>query len=294
MENNLRIAYKNFHLGFRYDETKINKNKFRTSSYTHYGIWKGLLNYLKQCGFKIKVPDNIKKHHKCLTPSHRYGYIESSGYKLEFKTSIFPVGFELDFFQNHNIINKNGGQYDFDKHQLMPYLCKKMCELYIKKISNFLQKNYNTTTNIIDKRKLTSYEKIVLHFQTSSFTRNKITSLNEVSSFMSNYDNDCNSLDKNKNKLVCGEVKYTYGYNGRLIKGTVYHNINNMWWLIPNASEYYNKASFELFDITPEILKVRRNKRYRIPESYKKKTESLKKLSLKDLECEIKRRKKSV
>lgn len=53
--------------------------------------------------------------------------------------------------------------------------------------------------------------------------------------------------DKNKKKIICGETKFFYNYNNRLSYGIVWHNINNMWWVI-SGGKLYNVACFDLFD----------------------------------------------
>lgn len=42
------------------------------------------------------------------------------------------------------------------------------------------------------------------------------------------------------------------------MRGTVYHNINNMWWVVINDFSYTNNACFELFNIDTEENRQRK------------------------------------
>ena len=61
------------------------------------------------------------------------------------------------------------------------------------------------------------------------------------------YDND-----RDNNPVYNGQIKSfcdEYG-DGKVRKGKVYHNINNMWWVITDPMTVRNVASFHLFDDT--------------------------------------------
>ena len=66
-------------------------------------------------------------------------------------------------------------------------------------------------------------------------------------------------LDKNKKPLINGELKYFRDYKGHLRRGEIYHNLNNMFWVITDKYSYTNKANFDLFDISEDTIL----KRYR-------------------------------
>lgn len=78
------------------------------------------MNFLQECGFKVTKDPRIEANYKCLSKDHRYGKKGS----LEFKAERYPAGFKINFFQNVEFKNPNGGEYDFDKLEKMPYLVK--------------------------------------------------------------------------------------------------------------------------------------------------------------------------
>lgn len=102
-----------------------------------------------------------------------------------------------------------------------------------------------------------------------------------------------NNKDRDGKIIYNGEIKYFRDrYTGRLQRGKVYHHINNMWWVISNDTKVTNVADFEFFDLNSEDIKFRRLKEDRKPKEYLDKLKSLEKLKTKDLERELKRRRK--
>lgn len=112
--------------------------------------------------------------------------------------------------------------------------------------------------------------------------------------FMSDYDHEQNSWDRDKRKIVCGETKYFRNSNGYLQRGVVYHNINNMWWVIYGPYSLTNIACFHLFDPTAEDFAKRRDKEKRIPTKVVEKHRSLSAMSEADLIKELARRKRGL
>ena len=98
-----------------------------------------------------------------------------------------------------------------------------------------------------------------------------------------------NSRDRDGKTVYNGEAKYFRSWNGRLYRGRVYHNINNMWWVILDRFTVRNVASFELFDLTPEDNR-RRQEKPRIPEAYQKRRQAIEDTKTKELVNELRRR----
>src|SRR5699024_5886919 len=78
---------------------------------SHYPILHRVLNFMKDRGFKIGRDPIIQKQFKLLNKDNWYGRKKL----LEFKAKRYPNGFKIQFFQNINYKNSNGGYYDFDK-----------------------------------------------------------------------------------------------------------------------------------------------------------------------------------
>ena len=60
----------------------------------------------------------------------------------------------------------------------------------------------------------------------------------------------CYNKDRDKNVLFNGQIKSFADYHSKIRRGRIYHNINNMWWVITSEYERFNIASFDLFDDT--------------------------------------------
>ena len=60
---------------------------------------------------------------------------------------------------------------------------------------------------------------------------------------------EINGTDRDGNTLRNGETKYFRDWSGYLLRGKVYHNINNMWWVLLADGKVRNVACFDLFDL---------------------------------------------
>ena len=98
-----------------------------------------------------------------------------------------------------------------------------------------------------------------------------------------------NGRDRDGKTLRNGEIKYFRYYDGYLRRGRIYHNINNMWWVIANKTEVRNVACFELFDLTPEDKRGRKA-RAKIPEEYTARRKAIGETKTKELISELRRR----
>ncbi|MEH6944392.1 hypothetical protein [Bacillus sp. JJ722] len=212
-----------------------------------------IFDLLKQRGFLIQTDREILEEYPILADTHWEG---SKG-NLLFKAKIYPAGFKFEFYQEVNTKNRNGGYYDFDKFKMMPYLVrcefvltrKYMCQLIEQEgFENTAEPNFKFAID-----KVMHKIKTCWHY--------------EDGKELPEYEHPSyNATDKNGKQLRNGQVKYFYGYKRRLMRGIVYHNINNMWWVVINKFEYRNIAAFELFDIETGNIPSRRIKNKEIPQ----------------------------
>lgn len=260
-----------------------NKNRW-DGSLPHYQLFIDTMHELGQLGFYVEkdksVSDIIRK-------DHYYGRY----YGLEFKAHRYPAGFKIEFYQNLNYENKCGGYYDFNKFEKMPYLQKLIFKKIANKLGLYLQE-YGVK-NVTEPILKTSEEKIKYHFVESWHHKQ-----NNMNFMLSDLDGTTceysyNNRDRDKRIIYNGQTKYFRDYKGYLIRGTVYHNINNMWWVIINKYEYKNVASFELFDLS-ENDKLGRLARTRTPQAYLDRKAKIAESTTKELINELRRRGKLV
>lgn len=250
------------------------------SQFPHYKLFNDIMAFLGQNGFYVT---DDKYVNYTIRHDYKYGHYDN----LEFKAHRYPNGFEITFFQNINFENKNGGRYDFDKYEKMPYLIKLQFRNIMKKLIKFLENN--NIENKIPPDTKTAIDFIKYDY-VKSFHKPPMNMNFELSDFDGETFDEYNSKDKNGKILRNGDIKYFYDYTGRLFRGKIYHNINNMWWVIIDKYTVRNKAGFELFDAKHPSKLKRRYKTPNIPKEYKERREALSKTTDKELINELKRR----
>lgn len=257
----------------------------RSEQYAHYLLWKELLDELGRHGFYVSEDKEIKKNYPILSKDRKYGRFGN----LEFKAERYPSGFRITFFQNVVFENPCGGYYDFDKREKMPYLIGKRFEWMVNIISKFFEKN-----GIADKTEPLcrfAEDKIKLDF-VKSFHHPQKDMQFELSDFDGETTADYNGTDRDGKKIHNGDIKYCRDYSGYLQRGKVYHNINNMWWVITDKYTIRNVCASCLFDIPTDITKHRVAPYDRMPTKYKARRKAISETSTKELERELCRRKK--
>lgn len=252
---------------------------------SHYPLLHKVLNFMKDRGFDVDRDPEIVQHYKCLSKDHWYGRKGD----LEFKAERYPAGWKIEFFQNVVFENRAGGYYDFDKYEKMPYMIKLVVRNEARHISEFLEglgcivdseKQYKLATDKIKFSYVNS-----CHYEQKSMEEFELSDLDGQTDKYS-----YNHQDRDKKAIHNGELKYFRHWDGRLSRGIVYHNLNNMWWVITNKYELRNVVDFELFDPTEQDFKVRRLKKDVKPKAYLLKKEKLKEASSCELINELKRR----
>lgn len=281
MEGYLLNIYKE-HANFSFVNNTGEKKDTFSSHWSHYGMLHRLINFMKSRNWQIESDKNV---HKCIQKDHWCGRKDD----LEFRLHRYPKGFSFEFYQNIIFENPNGGRYDFDRFQKMPYLIKLLFQNEVRHMKLFLESLgcINNSKQIYKKAE----DKVKQNFVESCHHPQKTMDFK-----LSDLDGDTpeynyNNTDRDKKTIYNGQVKYFRDRRtGRLMRGIVYHNINNMWWVILNTYEYTNIADFQLFDPTEDDFKQRRIRPDRKPKEYFEKMAKIKEASNRELLNELKRR----
>lgn len=185
-------------------------------------------------GFSFHQDPQVKKHYRSIARFHHVGVRGD----LHFEAKNSGRHIEYQFWQE--LVrggNANGGRYDFNKLKLMPYLLRLQFMVVRQKIAAVLEAHGYVYTGRPTPRNATHAVQIhrreLMDFQGPHF-----------------YDKPpatYNATDADGVQLRDGMVRYFRSWSGHLLRGIVYHNINNMWWVVVNRDYYTNVAAFHLF-----------------------------------------------
>lgn len=246
----IRFGYKNPFLSVCLLGNNPNDRWDKVHNWVHHHLYCAALHAMRQKGAEVGKDPRIEKDARILSRFHGYG----NWHGLEFKSEIHMSNFTLEFFQNVTPSeNRNGGYYDFDKYKKFPYLLKIRLKVAIRTLIEVISPLCDATITFTDAPE--NSVEYLLKSYSESCHKNSVKTLEDVQASMHDYDLSQNNNDRDKKKIKCGELKYFYDYDGYLHRGIVYHNLNNMWWIIENDTEISNKASFELFDRTDEPIR---------------------------------------
>ena len=258
-------------------------HSFKREGNPHWVNFKDLMRFLGSIGFYVSEDKEIKKRFPSLNETHRRGRFDD----LRFKAEYAPNCFDIDYSVGGVHENPHGGFYDFDKYKKMPYLIQKRFDWTKEKLLKYFEK---CGYSIEFKTNTCKGEAFIIHDYIRSWhhPQEKWFSLKDVDGQTAKYET--NGTDRDGNILRNGETKYFRDWSGYLLRGKVYHNINNMWWVLLADGKVRNKACFELFDLNETDFRGRR-KEHRPPMEYVERKKQLSLCSVKELENELKRRK---
>ena len=241
------------------------------------------MHFLGSIGFYVGEDKEIKKRYPNWNMTHRAGGFGD----LRFKASYRLNSFEIQFYQDVCNENPYGGFYDFDKYEKMPYLIQKRYDWTQEKLLKyfekcgysveFLRKAYRGADFIIN-----DYIDSWYHPQKEWFSLEDVDGQTVCGR---------DGMDRDGNVLRNGETKYFRDWNGYLMRGKVYYNTSNMWWVLMEDGQVRNKASFELFDLKETDFRGRR-KAHCPPKEYTERKRQLSLCSVKELKNELRRRRK--
>lgn len=250
MENQITLNKR--HLFVEYSEFS---DMYRGDACIYERDYKSLIGFLKRRGFKIKTADRYKGEYKCLAKYHKTG----------FKNDVFVLiekqgrGISLQYGNIKNLWDCEGNAWDSesDERYYHPnFLEKCRINLEILRSSKFMENRLNTPIVNTNDSLLSAEQYIIKNLKINTHIHGVVTCLGDIAKdiHIDSYDYKNNSNDRDHNKILCGQKKYFYDYNGKLCCGIVWHHINNMWWVIC-GKDLRNVAAYKLFDYNGEPKK---------------------------------------
>lgn len=153
--------------------------------------------------------------------------------------------------------NPNGGRYDFDKEQRMPYVLRLEMERTRRRIRDYLCNVFTRYEFEPPEPKrgpggVTALEWVQARVRACCHYNKE---LDRRSGEESSYNNKSADAAVVKH----GERVWFADRHGRIREGMAFYNINNMWWVITGRYDVHNVASFEIYTRCPDRLREKRN-----------------------------------
>lgn len=233
---------------------------------THIGIWQDnardetfrceiyaeLIRQMRARGWSIKQDRDIRKNYPILSPDHREGARGTLRCSIKVTGRVVEVNFwSVTSAQD----NRHGRRFDFDKMKRMrSHLDQLRVELEFKRITNWLMTIAPVKVTRRDDHGLSPMHQIA---------KNYAESWHIDKTLCRPWSNaEYNRKSKDGAMLEHGQVVWFADLKGRIVRGTAFYNINNMWWVIAGG-ELRNQACHELYAKPPADLRTKLHKKLR-------------------------------
>jgi hypothetical protein len=223
-----------------------------------YETFNRLLAVLADFGFQIGRDPQVEEHHKIIGKYHREGRRPTPAGDLWLSAHVYPIGMEIEFFQQVVTVNSHGGKYDFDRREKMPYLIGKAFEAALRRArAHLIERGFTEEVKIDspvpDPMAYFNAKWDMEHERrtgTHRFRRGPDgwPDESEIGSYGHN-------LDRDKVKIEHGSMRYFRTHRGHLMRGRCYGGINGRWMVIfgPGLRDHTHVSNWELFLCDPRV-----------------------------------------
>lgn len=214
---------------------------------------------LRRMGWQTEVPaDMVEQYSRSFAESRRYcrkgdlqGLLEVTGRHIEFQMWQDVANGE----------NPNGGRYDFNKEERMPYLLRLEMERTRRRLRDYLC-NIFSGYEFNDKRRqkrgpggLTAREWVEQDIRSSG---HYVPQLGHARISMA-----CNARSADGETIAHGDRVYAVCYDGRVVIGTAYYSLNSSWWVVTGKYGAICVQAGNIHLKSPGNLRRKRNERLR-------------------------------
>lgn len=223
------------------------------------GVFLRMAQKLRRLGWHTEVPaDMVATYGRRFAEDHRFcrkgdlqGFLDLSGRCIKF-----------EMWQDvANVENSNGGRYDFDKEQRMPYLLRLEMVRTRRHLRDYLcnvfagyQFNERQHDSRFAKRgpgALTAREWVEVANRSSGHF------VDELGHARISMGSNARSADGGT--ITHGARVYAIDYHHRIVVGTAYYNLNNMWWVVTGKYYVLNVHNGAIYLESPGDLRRKRN-----------------------------------
>ena len=226
-------------------------------------VFKRIVQQLNRIGWKVEIPqDMVEQYSRGFAESHRYclkgdlqGLLSLSGRCIKF-----------EMWQDvANSENRNGGRYDFDKEKRMPYMLWLEMERSRRRIRDYL-------CNVFSGYELRDRAGEGRHAKRGPGGLTALQWVEQSNRSSGHYDPvlgrarinmESNAQSADGGTITHGARVFAIGYCDRVVVGTAYYNLNNMWWVVTGKYGVLNVHSGAIFLKNPGCLRRKRNDRKR-------------------------------
>ncbi|WP_018516446.1 hypothetical protein [Rhizobium leguminosarum] len=210
-------------------------------------IYAVLIRRMRACGWSIRRDPVTHRHYRCLSPDRRAGARGTLRCTIGLTGRVVDVEFwSVTAPQS----NRNGRQYDFDKMKRMRHLDRLRVELEFRRIGAWLETVASVKISRSDDQALPPMKRIEKSYA-ESWHKDK-----DLGRPVCRYD--YNGTSKDGARLEHGQTVWFPDHKGRIIRGTAFYNINNMWWVVAGG-KLFNESCHTLFATQPDRLRIKRN-----------------------------------
>lgn len=210
-------------------------------------------------GFVFDDDPYYDGRYKCLSKYHRLGHRETAHGTCYVTAETYPAGCKFTFYQEVVTTNRNGGRYDFDKRQKMPYLIGKAFErAIITARAHLLAQGFTETAKVAS----ANPDPLAYFNDKWDGESEKSRGVHRFKRGADGWPDHCELAGSRWNTrsdppfVEHGSVWYFRHHNGYLMRGRAYGGINAMWLVVygPGKSDYTHVHRDALFQCQPSTV----------------------------------------
>jgi hypothetical protein len=239
----LDIRITDAHIGIWQDNPQ--DDSFRREVYT------ALLRGMRRRGWAIQHDPDIRRNYAILDASHRLGERGTLRCAIEISGRVVKVEY---WSMTAPQVNRNGRRYDFDRIGRMSHMDSLRVELEYRRVIAWLETIAPIKVDRTPQRDMPAMERIARGYA-ESWHSDKALGRPVCKSAGNAKSGDGQQLEH-------GQTVWFPDRKGRIVRGTAYYNINNMWWVVAGG-KLFNEGCHSLLTAIPHDLRVKRNGRAR-------------------------------
>ncbi len=214
-------------------------------------VYGELIRRMRAQGWSIRFDPHIRRYFSVLNSCHRLGARGTLRCAIELSGRVVKVEY---WSTTARQVNHHGRRYDFDRMTRMHHLDRLRVELEFRRTIAWLETIAPVEVKRTADRDMPAMARIAMHYA-ESWHADKALGRPKWS-----YDSQRKSYDGTL--LEHGQTVWFPDNKGRIVRGTAFYNINNMWWVVAGG-RLYNEGSHALYAAPPVDLTLKRNERSR-------------------------------